>query len=503
MELVFIMFVLVTTYMDGTESVGRQDVFSTNTMLMWLNTEGLHRSNYLDYNFGFAMSTTSCKGINLNMVVRNAAHFPAREIIQEAKALQEKIVAAKDPAMFAELNNWRIPSLESAGTLMLTGMEEIYELGRRIGQGVRHGLNKFLDISKSVKFVSSSDSVAIDSSKYFYRGFVSHIDRLPTSFEPELNDTTMRFPESCYNREKQLQNKSAFLKDFLREPEFTNITESLQLRLGIQMNFTEDEVFLINDWCACGMSISGDTTWCKLLSDDDRLVLEYAQDLLNYYLYSYGNPINAKMSCGLVQDILSSLDASINRSLNYFNDEEIKETSYVAGKFQFGHADTIIPFVTALGLFKDQQPLLATNMAAMKDRKFKTSQIVPFAGSVVFVLYACDNIRRIALNEFGPGQQTIRIQAFINEVKVPFCEHQYYCMYDSGRQNFLGSNINCNMTEICGSKPREATTQKKTESLKSGADRAVTCLATVLLIFFLHVCNMYVGNENHFSFFVH
>lgn len=163
---------------------------------------------------------------------------------------------------------------------------------------------------------------------------------------------------------------------------------------------------------------------------------------------------------------------------------------HLAGKFQFGDVDTIIPLVTALGLFKDKEPLLATNMAAMKNRKFKTSQISPFTGSVSFMLYACDNTRRLALSrlgyyDFSPGQQEIRIQAFVNEIRVPFCEHSFYCLYNDVKERFKDFIKNCNMTDVCGTK-RDSVME--TTSLNSGMKRHSWNMLLLLITLFILRC---------------
>jgi multiple inositol-polyphosphate phosphatase / 2,3-bisphosphoglycerate 3-phosphatase len=57
--------------------------------------------------------------------------------------------------------------------------------------------------------------------------------------------------------------------------------------------------------------------------------------------------------------------------------------------FYFGHAETVVPVLAALGLFKDGFPLLAADFGshAAKQRKFRVSHISPFAVNVALVLY--------------------------------------------------------------------------------------------------------------------
>jgi multiple inositol-polyphosphate phosphatase/2,3-bisphosphoglycerate 3-phosphatase len=62
-----------------------------------------------------------------------------------------------------------------------------------------------------------------------------------------------------------------------------------------------------------------------------------------------------------------------------------------AANIRFGHAETIMPFVTLLGLFRDDAGLYANaTLAEMRRRKFRASHIAPYSANAYLVLYACD-----------------------------------------------------------------------------------------------------------------
>lgn len=71
------------------------------------------------------------------------------------------------------------------------------------------------------------------------------------------------------------------------------------------------------------------------------------------------------------------------------------------GIFYFGHSLNILSIVTRLGIAKDDTPLLSTNFEQMKNRKWRTSFIDPFAANVIAVFYRCrdGNKAMILLNE--------------------------------------------------------------------------------------------------------
>lgn len=116
---------------------------------------------------------------------------------------------------------------------------------------------------------------------------------------------------------------------------------------------------------------------------------------------------------------------------------------YLAGKFLDGHSTTIVTLMTTLGLFKDDQPLLATNREEMVNRQFKTSIIAPYSTNVGFILYACQT-------EDGADKNMFKVQLLVDETPMllPGCD-SLLCPYEQVRNSYSDLINNCNMTEIC------------------------------------------------------
>lgn len=68
---------------------------------------------------------------------------------------------------------------------------------------------------------------------------------------------------------------------------------------------------------------------------------------------------------------------------------------------QVGHAETLIPLLTLLELFKDDTPLNSTNFATQQNRTFRSGYMVPYAANLLVVLYKCpEGVRMgVRLNE--------------------------------------------------------------------------------------------------------
>ncbi|XP_014010118.1 multiple inositol polyphosphate phosphatase 1 isoform X4 [Salmo salar] len=152
--------------------------------------------------------------------------------------------------------------------------------------------------------------------------------------------------------------------------------------------------------CAYELAIKTiNSPWCQLFDEADALVLEYANDLKQFWKRSYGHDINSKSSCILFHDVFSRLDRAAN---------EIRSGSNVteAATIQVGHADTLLPLLTLLGFFKDSVPLTSNNYVTQGQRAFRTSRMMPYAANLVLVLYDCSG--------------NLRLQALLNERPLAF-----------------------------------------------------------------------------------
>ena len=116
---------------------------------------------------------------------------------------------------------------------------------------------------------------------------------------------------------------------------------------------------------------------------------------------------------------------------------------YLAGKFLDGHSTTLITLMTALGLYREAQPLLVSNRQQMGDRVFKSSHIAPYSTNLAFVLYAC---RPATVN----ATNTFKLQLLVNEKAkmIPGC-NAMLCPYDEVREMHADLINDCDLEEIC------------------------------------------------------
>lgn len=443
---------LVLQLVPHADGVGRWDVFATKTLYKWAHGDQTPVISN-EYNH-VGVGNTLCKAMHVNMVVRHGARYPTLKNLNKIKVLHEKIMKSKDPGKFPQLHNWAFRyNLTLEAELVSGGIAEQNDLGNRVGTRFHH---LFDTNAQYVRFVSSRKSRAKDSAKYFYNGLLDVIKKIP-SFENEINNHTMRFYDGCYNYETQVEDNVTHFKqfhDFSKTPEFINIAKALRNKLGIEFSLTEDDVYQIYELCAYEAYIYGETMWCDLLTDAERQVLEYGQDLEKYYESSYGQLINSEMACPLIRDMFQTMDAAINSGWDYDNPRSLANTTYLSGKFQFGHAETLVPLMTALGLYKPSQPMLATNFQSMVGRTFRTSNIVPYSANLAFVVYACEKLGTLETQGSTSGNQEFVVKLFVNEkeTNIPACDG-WLCYYDKVRQQYADYIEKCNIKEVCGTTP--------------------------------------------------
>ena len=125
--------------------------------------------------------------------------------------------------------------------------------------------------------------------------------------------------------------------------------------------------------------------------------------------------------------------------------------SHTAAVFQFGHSETVVQVFTALGLFKDQERLLATNMVKMRNRNFRTSKISPYSANIVFVLYACEDLRHVHDTD-DRNITTYVLKILVNEepVTIPACNKKQ-CLYSVVKKYYEDLIDHCDHDALCGS----------------------------------------------------
>ncbi|XP_075160420.1 multiple inositol polyphosphate phosphatase 1 [Haematobia irritans] len=147
-------------------------------------------------------------------------------------------------------------------------------------------------------------------------------------------------------------------------------------RLGFKYTLESEDIELMYDICRYEQAWQVDRTsvWCAAFKADQVSVFEYEDDLKYFYKSGYGFEANSRLNCRVVQDMISHLSSkSMPNVVTYF-----------------GHSTGVQTLITALGIDKDDVPLLASNYKEHSERRWSTSKMDPFASNFLAVKYQCD-----------------------------------------------------------------------------------------------------------------
>ncbi|NXE14339.1 MINP1 phosphatase, partial [Lophotis ruficrista] len=258
--------------------------------------------------------------------------------------------------------------------------------------------------------------------------------------EVEVNDSLMRFFDHCAKFVALVEENDAAMCQvdaFKEGPEMREVLEKVASALCLPVEeLNADLVQVAFLTCSYELAIKNVTSpWCSLFSEEDAKVLEYLNDLKQYWKRGYGYDINSRSSCILFQDIFQHLDKAV---------EESKSSKPISSPLivQVGHAETLQPLLALMGFFKDAEPLKANNYVRQTRRKFRSGRIVPYAANLVFVLYHCDQVKT--------SEEEYQVQMLLNEKPMAFHHsNETISTYADLKDYYKDILENCHFKEEC------------------------------------------------------
>merc|ERR1712061_331696 len=119
--------------------------------------------------------------------------------------------------------------------------------------------------------------------------------------------------------------------------------------------------------------------WCSVFTLADLELFDFASDLKNYYSDGDGYEITGKMTQPVFQELFIKIDEHISGM--------VSNSSVI---LNFGHSSGLKPILTALEMFKDEDPLLASDWPDKKDHKWHMATIAGFANNIGFLQLQCE-----------------------------------------------------------------------------------------------------------------
>jgi acid phosphatase len=125
----------------------------------------------------------------------------------------------------------------------------------------------------------------------------------------------------------------------------------------------------------CGFEIlaHGMSPWCNAFTHDEWRDFEYARDLLHFYRAGPGNKFSRAMGW-----------LYLNATADLLVKEEAQDVY-----FSFVHDGDIVPLLAALKILDEPGPQELPTDRMVQDRAWKTSDVVPMGGRVMFERIVC------------------------------------------------------------------------------------------------------------------
>lgn len=394
-----------------------------------------------------------CQPVHLNMVIRHGSRYPSdgdREEMDDLLNKLNEIYTVSSPFRFKNLTlPWNKPrewNDAEPSELSSVGENEQYNIAKRFRSRfpevfVKEYWNKYYKFESADKLRTAQSAMSFAYGLFEARGPVtpSKFQPVAITFSGRENDRLLSSYKWCPRYEIDVEEHGvAEVERFVQGPEIKNLTKQLEKRLQItgKLSLTFDLVEKIFRLCAFGVMNRRDSSWCSLLNEGDIKVLEYQDDLENYYEHSYGNSLNHKIECTLLSDITQHLrDFSMGKSA-------------FRGVFRFTSSGTLVSLLTILGLFRDPVPLRADNYIQQSKRQFMISNMVPMSANIAFVLSACNSTEKA-------GKLEHKLQVLVNEkpVALSCCHGNTNCGLDEFLTCFKKTVDGCHFDAMCSLPP--------------------------------------------------
>uniref|UniRef100_A0A8C5MVA4 Multiple inositol polyphosphate phosphatase 1 n=1 Tax=Leptobrachium leishanense TaxID=445787 RepID=A0A8C5MVA4_9ANUR len=394
-----------------------------------------------------------CTPLQIVSVVRHGTRYPTQKQIRKMKKMYNLILDyGGGTDLVHDLQNWTMWYEDwMDGQLVKKGEQDMRNLAVRLAS-----LFPSLFTAEKLKlcnmtFLTSSKHRCVDSTKAFISGLQDHCfgvsrgsvveaEDAPCT-EPVVNDSLMRFFDHCEKFVVQVEDNDTALYEldkFKEGPEMQQLRGKISALLNVpEQELNADLIQVAFFTCSFELAINKieNSPWCKLFDEEDGKVLEYLNDLKQYWKRGYGYNINSRSSCNLFQHIFHHLETAVTES---------KRSQKISNPvvMQFGHAETLLPLLALMGLFKDEKPLTAASFSLQSNRRFRSGHIVPYASNLLFVLYHCDLAKT--------PQEEYKVQLLLNENLLPFPHSQQsVCLYDDLKEQYSHLLDGCYVKEEC------------------------------------------------------
>ncbi|GBM39305.1 Multiple inositol polyphosphate phosphatase 1 [Araneus ventricosus] len=375
-----------------------------------------------------------CTPVAFYMLSRHATRYPDEEYIVDLikllpalkKNITDSFLAGKAKICKEDLEKIEKFELnmkkEDGKSISATGAVEAEDLGRRLKRKFSSILDDKYSPEKFLIEYTSKERTR-DTAENFAKGLFGD-DYKNIDFEGKVNDGILSFHKACKQLRKKCEDPSydvSEIDSFQNAALMKNVVKSVSERIGVDV--TSGDIKLLYTACAFGYALNNSDAWCSVFSKDDLKVLEYNDDIEDYYKDAYGNDVNSEQACPIAKYIFDLFKSGENS-----NDTKVV--------LHFSHASAMKKVYAMFGLFRDELPLTADAFCSQQNRKWRSSVVSPFNTNIELVLYHCGDEYKVA--------------TFHNEkpVKVNGCDNEL-CSFNKFSATYEPMSKACDISKIC------------------------------------------------------
>lgn len=349
-----------------------------------------------------------CHVDQVHMISRHAERYPTRNAGIRHFALLEKMKApevvlsgslrfVRDWNYFTPMDNPAFENLTDSGPF--AGTRQAYNTGHKL----RERYSNLVDPNKTTNFWTCESGRDVETAKHFADGFfgqswatdsLAKLHVIPEA--PDRGADTLTPGDTClkYIEDKENGHDLGYAKLGEWQDIFTKeIAERLQKDAG-GLVFSPIEIYGMMEICGFEILATGHSPWCHIFTEKEWLDFEYGRDLLHFYRAGPGNDFAGAIGW-LWLNATSDLLANDAARGVYFS---------------FVHDGDIIPLLATLGILDEgKQPGSLPSDKVKTKRKWKTSDVVPMGGRLIFERVTCDN------TGLGANLRRSYVRLFIND----------------------------------------------------------------------------------------
>lgn len=288
------------------------------------------------------------------LLSRHGSRFPTTKHLEQYAKLGKN----------ALLSNWSFSELssENQGLLTQTGKSEMLRLGQRTKVLFASLFAKPAYHPRTFELRSSKVTRTLQSASAFASGLFGQEEPFAIESESLESDLLLRFHENCVRYQATKKDKTPSVDGILAPVLFKLRGKFHGLELSVkQVSYL---------WSACMFQgVDRPNSACQYFDKQDAELLEFANDVGDFWEKAFGSEINYAMSCPLLEHIVESIDLGKRR-------------------FLFGHAENIMPVMTALGYFREDPELYRVGgLGNWRERKWRSGLVSPFGANLFVATY--------------------------------------------------------------------------------------------------------------------